>query len=42
MPFNKEIVKKNGNDLEKFFGFHKGKKIDSQKMKDDSRKIWDL
>jgi len=34
------ILKK--DTLEDFFGRLKGSKIDAQKMKDDSRKIWDL
>lgn len=28
--------------LEDFFGMNKGKKIDPQKAKDESRKIWEM
>ena len=31
-----------GDNLSKLFGKGKGLKIDPQKMKDESRKIWDL
>jgi len=41
---NDEIVIKisKKNTLEDFFGKGKGIKIDSQKMKDESRKIWKM
>jgi len=34
-------VRKRKVDLSEFFGALKGAKIDAQKMKDESRKIWD-
>ena len=35
-------VRKKKIDLSEFFGRLKGAKIDAQKMKDESRKIWDM
>ncbi len=35
-------VRKKKVDLNEFFGRLKGAKVDAQKMKDESRKIWDM
>jgi len=35
-------IRKKRIDLSEFFGALKGAKIDAQKMKDESRKIWDM
>lgn len=36
------IEDKKGSTLESFFGTLKGKKINAQRIKDESRKIWNL
>jgi bifunctional DNA-binding transcriptional regulator/antitoxin component of YhaV-PrlF toxin-antitoxin module len=37
-----EVIIRKKRSLKDLFGKGKGIKIDSQKMKDESRKIWDL